>query len=186
MEDLQSYLVENSQDIPKNHIINITNLYFKYIKMTNDLLKVHRDKYIKMTNGLFNFYKDKNIIPPSQIVIRERSRRIFLYETEYINIFRRECGITSEKMIITERFYNDNLKDIVTSEASNADELFINQLKSLLIDWEPTHFVFPNYVNQSDRQVIHIMSKSGNLFKSKTTEYTSIYKDVGVLNIFIR
>jgi hypothetical protein len=182
MEDLQSYLFKNSQDIPKNHIINITNLYFKYIKMTNNLLKVHRDKYIKWTNGLLKIYK-------------ERSPRVILYETDYINIFRRECGITSEKMIITERFYNDNLKDILGAFneffyddnlrdiLGEYNELFVTKLKSLLIDWKPTHFIFPKYVNKSDRQLIHIMSNMGKLFKSKTTEYTS--KDVGVLNIFI-
>jgi hypothetical protein len=181
MDHLQSYLFENSQDIPENHYINMMNLLLKVYKDKNTIPPpqiVYQERIV---------YREQPIVYREQpIVIRERSPRVILYEMDHINNLRRECGITSEKMIITERFYNDNLKNIVTSEASNADELFINQLKSLLIDWEPTHFVFPNYVNKSDRQLIHIMSKSGNLFKSKTTEYTSIYKDVGVLNIFIR
>jgi len=157
MEALQNYLFENSHDFPECHYINMMDL----------LLKAHQSIEEQEPAQFFNYVHNRDI-----------SR---------IESSRNHMGIVGSKEVITEEYWNDHFKSII-EEAPDRKirrEQFIAKLK--LINDQPTHFVFRNFIPRILRHKIHELN-SFDTFITKTTSRTwndQAREYSGVLNIFV-
>jgi len=133
MDDLQSYLFENSQDFPEGH----------YLKLMELLLKAHRQIAPRVPVPM----------PAFEITIPPYSPDSDDYDTRRINslISKYETVRTIE---ITLDQWNVDFKD------EDNYYYFIIKLMQVgtYIEWAPTHFIFPNELTSEDRQTIHIMA----------------------------
>jgi hypothetical protein len=127
-----------------------------YVNLMALLLKAHNEKV--------------------RTVCVERPFFVEARDEERINLITERLNI-NRQMIISEDYWNNELKDIIDS----SDE-FICKLKLYSIDnWEPTRYILPECVTSEHRQKIHIFAS-----QSFFTTFTKRNNNNNTLNIFIR
>jgi len=150
MDDLQSYLFENSQDLPEGH----------YVKLMELLLKAHKQiaspASVPMPAFEITVPPYSSDYSPNSVDYDTRySRLSYDYDTRRIGSLIRNYD-TVRTIEISLGDWNVYFKD---------EDNFYNfamKLKDLdtYINWAPTQYIFPNDLTSEDRQTIHIMANS--------------------------
>jgi hypothetical protein len=138
MEDLQSYLFENSEDFSEKHYINLMAL----------LLKAHNERQVRTV------YVQREHIDYQQerinfITERFNINRVIIISSAYWNNELKDIINASHHVY----------EFICKLKYSNGDSID---------NWEPTHYILPDCVTCAQRKEIHIMGSRRSDFTTFT------------------
>jgi hypothetical protein len=151
MENLQSYLFENSEDFSEKHYINLMAL----------LLKAHNERQVR--------------------TVYVEGRVITDYGQERINSIRERHNIQETVTISEEIWHDvlkPILSNYDLDTSIDSENIFFDKLKG--ISNVSTQFIFPDCLTSQQRQKIHIMSKYSDVWSITFTKRNGIRNNINI------